>query len=375
MLSKIIRLLKDDLTTWLLPYLINSLLKKKSTHNGIIDICFCFVDHFEPGTGGVDPVTERNRIMKWVQDYPQLANKYFDADGIHPQHTFFVPPHYVKGNNMDPLIDLCKKGYGEIEFHYHHERIPPNPDNSELFRLKLTKYLKMYSQMGLFGSTKDNTKMYGFIHGKFSLDNALGEKYCGVNDELIILNETDCYGDFTFPSRGKAQPKKINSIYYAKDDPTKPKSYNDGIDVRVGGSKHGDLLIFQGPLGIVFNPGIDRKRIYIDIANIGPTDPPVKKRIDLWVRTGIRVIGKDNWIFIKIHTHGAQEDHYDALFGVYAQEMYKYLGKKYNDNNHYRLHYITAREFYNIVKAAEKGLQGNINDYREYILSKPKYNL
>jgi hypothetical protein len=35
------------------------------------------------------------------------------------------------------------------------------------------------------------------------------------------------------------------------------------------------------------------------------------------------------------------------------------------------LHYVTAREVYNIIKAAEAGLTGSPHDYRDYELPPP----
>ena len=55
---------------------------------------------------------------------------------------------------------------------------------------------------------------------------------CGVNDEIDILRETGCYADFTLPSSpSPTQTRKINSIYYAVDDPLEPKSHDWGTDV------------------------------------------------------------------------------------------------------------------------------------------------
>jgi len=45
--------------------------------------------------------------------------------------------------------------------------------------------------------------------------------------------------------------------------------------------------------------------------------------------------------------------------------------KDYCHLNGLSLHYVTAREAFNIVKAAEQGLTGNPEQYRDYILKKP----
>src|SRR5262249_32297077 len=39
------------------------------------------------------------------------------------------------------------------------------------------------------------------------------------------------------------------------------------------------------------------------------------------------------------------------------------------------LHFVTAREAYNIVKAAEAGHSGNPNDYRDYLIPPPANRL
>ena len=41
---------------------------------------------------------------------------------------------------------------------------------------------------------------------------------------------------------------------------------------------------------------------------------------------------------------------------------------KYNYGVNYKLHYVTAREAYNIVKAAEAGKAGNPGEYRDFVI-------
>ena len=48
---------------------------------------------------------------------------------------------------------------------------------------------------------------------------------------------------------------------------------------------------------------------------------------------------------------------------------------KYNDGCNYILHYVTARELYNIIKAIEEGEPGtNPEEYRNYRIQSPIYN-
>ena len=46
--------------------------------------------------------------------------------------------------------------------------------------------------------------------------------------------------------------------------------------------------------------------------------------------------------------------------------MHKYLNEHFNDGKKYCLHYVTAREAYNIVKAAEHNHSGNPESYRNF---------
>ena len=160
----------------------------------------------------------------------------------------------------------------------------------------------------------------------------------------------------------------INSIFYAKDDPKNPKSHNTGKEVRVREKQQGDLMIIQGPLGLRFKKTGKRFKLAIEWGDISNSNPPTKQRVDFWVKSGVHIKGCPNLVIIKVHTHGAWEGCQEAVLGRPAEEMFSYLEKEYNDGKKYRLHYVTARELYNIIKAAEKGKKGNLGEYRDYII-------
>jgi len=143
--------------------------------------------------------------------------------------------------------------------------------------------------------------------------------------------------------------------------------------VRVGGSPSGDLMIVQGPLALNW-----RNRRFGIIPRIENSDirrscPPSAQRVDDWIRTGIHVQGRPEWVFVKIHTHGTQEGDMDTLLGPQMDAMHTYLESAYNDGERYVLHYVTAREVYNIIKAAETGKQGDPNQWRDFILPRPSH--
>jgi len=169
-----------------------------------------------------------------------------------------------------------------------------------------------------------------------------------------------------------SNPDKINSIYYALDDPNKAKSYNTGKHVRKNGKEWGDLMMIQGPMHAYFlYKNIAGLRIMGDAVN--GNSHVAKGRIDLWVKTGIHVKGAGNVVIIKTHTHGAVD--YEAVLGNELHGILHYLETQYNDGNRYMLHYVTARELFNIVKAIEHGEPAdNIEQYRNYKIQSPVYN-
>ena len=301
--------------------------------------------------------------------YPKIAAKHKDFHGNIPRRTWFFPPHYHRNYNLKKLVSLCEKGYGEIELHLHHGKT--QPDTSNNLKKTILQCIMEYKKFGIFGS-QNIGKRYAFIHGDWALDNSRNGKYCGVNNEIQILNQTGCYADFTFPSLCESNPKQINSIYYAADNPNKPKSYDRGNPVKKGIKKSGDLMIIQGPLHpFFFSNKFTSLRTPGDAINGKP--PVTNKRVDFWVKTGINIKGKNNWIIIKTHTHGAIDS--NAVLGEEINNIFNYLETKYNDGQTYILHYVTARELYNIIKAVEADEEGdNPEEYRDYLIQKSSYD-
>jgi hypothetical protein len=352
---------------WLGSYIKDALfLHKNLSEHKPVHVMFCHVDHFEPKWQNPGIEIERDRVNEWVNNYPKLAENHRDADGCFPKHTFFYPAEEYRPEHLEKLAALVEAGYGEVEIHLHHDN-----DTSEGLFEKLREFKKQLLEHNLLRKNFEGQKLrFGFIHGNWALDNSRKDgRLCGVNNELIVLKNAGCYADFTLPSApSETQTKKINSIYYAKDDPDQPKSHNTGVDVEVGKSPSGDLMIVQGPLALNWK---DRKwgvLPKIDQASIDQVKVPNNDRVDLWIRQAISVKGKEDWIFVKVHSHGAMEAGFPVLLGKPRDRMLSYLETKYNDGENFILHYVTAREMYNIIKAAENGEKGNPNNFRDYIL-------
>jgi hypothetical protein len=358
------RTLRNSLI-WLPEYLKQHLRISRSAPQHVF---FCICDHFEPYNNRADSVTAFNRIRKWVDCYPAIVEKFRDSSGNWLKYSFFYPQEEYTEADINLLATLCRAGYGEVEVHLHHD----NDTSDNLRRTLLDFKNTLHEKHGLLSRDAVSGNIsYGFIHGNWALDNSRKDgRWCGVNDEITILQETGCYADFTLPSApSETQTSKINSIYYATDDPTRPKSHNSGHNVKVGGQGKG-LLMVQGPLGLNWQ----RRKIGIlptlENGGIYPGLPVTKDRVRCWLNERVRIDGVEDIIFIKIYNHGAFEEMSELFLkrGGLAT-LLSCLTETCAENNHL-LHFVTAREMVNVIRGLENGQhpQDNLMNYR-YILS------
>ena len=331
-----------------------------------VDVIFCLADHWEPGWRDAPETEQRRRVSRWVDQYPALADDFHDADGRCPQHTWFYPFEQYRAEHLDALADLVRRGYGEVELHWHHDGL----DEHQAWEALLDGKQALAGHGLLAYDPSTHTTRYGFVHGNWALCNSHRDGlHCGINAELVLLAASGCYADLTLPGPpNSTQTRKVNSIYYAANQPGRPKSHDTGVDVRVGGQASGDLMIVQGPLA--FNWRSRKAGILprIENADLSADNPPTPDRVDLWVRQGIGVAGRPEWVFVKVHTHGCVDAHGPVLLGDPVRRMHQHLARSYNDGRRYRLHYVVAREMFNLVKAAEAGHRGNPDAYRDFIL-------
>jgi hypothetical protein len=350
------------------PYLLDTPRRPWSGKTrGPVDLLLCVADHYEPKWGGASPDVARGRVANWVRDYPRLFGGFRDSDGRPPRHTFFYPIDEYDPEHVDALAGLCTVGYGEVEVHLHHDG-----DTAENLRRTLLDYKEVLrNRHGLLASHPETGEpVYAFIHGNWALDNSRPDgRWCGVNNELDVLRETGCYADFTLPSApSPTQTRTINRIYYATDDPCRPRSHERGVTAGTAPPPPDSLLLIQGPL--VLDWGRRRWGIAPRVENgcIQGNQPPTDARIPAWLRAGVRVAGRPDWFFVKLHTHGATESNQRVLLGEPTVEFHRALARRAAADPNFRYHYVTAREMYNLVRAAEAGWEGSVDGARDYEL-------
>jgi hypothetical protein len=338
-----------QLHQWLGTYWLSS--ESNNTKNNTKHYIFTMVDHYEPG---FDSSTAILASKNWLNKFEPIANRHFDSYGNNFKYSWFYPYDQANDDVIKRLIKTTQKGFGEIEFHWHHPKYTNNT-----FREALSEAIGWFNKHGLMISDKPNAKPnFAFIHGNWALDNSLS--VCGVDNEIDILQEFGGYMDMTFSTIGQdSQPfHKINQLYHVVDTPDS-KSYESGQEA-IFNKVNDDFLIFQGPLNFSLDLSIE----YGAVENYAL---PTPKRIRKWMDSNIHVNGKPEWVFIKVYSHGIQSD---AIINSHLDSMLSDLYEEV-DARSAKLHFMTAREAYNVVKAVEAGLSGNPEEYRDFVIDKP----
>lgn len=344
---------------WLLPYLLSTGKRRPPRFDQPVHLLLAICDHYEPKLGKAPPNVASERVRRWVEEYPKQFANFKDSDGRSPRHTFFYPIEEYEPEYLEALAGLCRAGYGEVEIHLHHDN-----DTADNLRRTLLDFKKLlHERHGLLGKDRETGEIaYGFIHGNWALDNSRSDgRWCGVNNEIDVLQETGCYADFTLPSApSETQTRKINSIYWAVDDPNRPKSHNWGVDIGTQSRPERSLLMIEGPLLLDWSKrkfGVIPK---VENACIQGNQPPSMDRLANWLKACVQVPTRRDWFFVKLHTHGANEHNMCALLGNPMLQFHEGLRNLARREKNFHFHYVSAREMANLALAAAQGWQGTV---------------
>jgi len=324
-------------------------------------LLFALCDHYEPLWGGAPEDVGRARVDAWADRYAALG-EFRDSNGRPPRHGWFFPGEEYRPHFLDQLGRLVRGGYGEVEFHLHHDG-----DTAATLAPRIEEHLKMFAEHGHISRDAKGRFQWAFIHGNWSLANGRPDrKWCGVDDELLLLHQLGCYVDLTFPSApDPCQPDKVNQIYWPTGDLSKRRSYEHGARAKVGEHFDDRLLMITGPLSL------SPKGFGVRLENgaITGNDPPSAERVSSWIDQRIHVEGRPEWIFVKVHTHGAIEKTAASLLGEGGRNLHSALAHHAREG--IQLHYVTAREMFNVARAAMDGKSGDPSAYFDYVVKPP----
>ena len=241
-----------------------------------------------------------------------------------------------------------------------------------------------------------------------------------------MLKRCGCYVDMTMPSApSPTQARTINRVYYAGDRPGRPRGHDYGRPIRHtgrddvvasdgypscnargraslenpvqarksveteaglataspprrsqardAGARYDELMIIPGPLALDWTRRKWGVMPRIENADLTAKNPPTRHRVEIWLRQNVGIRGLPTWTFAKVHTHGCLPANRDMLLSPTMVEFHNDLQTLCDDRD-VRLHYLTAREMYNVARAAEDGIAEWSRELRDYEISPPPWN-
>lgn len=305
-------------------------------------------DHYEPYWRGADAATAHQRVARWSAQWPAIAARHRDSRGRPPQYSFFYPEEEYDPRLLEALATMQRAGIADVEVHLHHDG-----EGEDDFRRRIGGFVEtLRNEHGLLRE-RDGRAAWCFIHGNWALDNSHPEgRYCGLDNELSLLAELGCVADFTLPAApSPCQTRIVNSIYRATDDPARPRSHDDGRSVRHGTTPGEGLLMVQGPLTLRRH---QRRRWLpgVECGELTRVDPPSAHRVARWLAAAPRIGGH---AFVKLHTHGAQEDTARALLDDGGLDRLFSLFADACRERHVACGFVSAWECVTLIESLEAG--------------------
>ena len=181
---------------------------------------------------------------------------------------------------------------------------------------------------------------------------------------------------FHLPRRARREPSPaiVNQIYWPVGDLARKRAYERGERARVGEVRRDRILLVEGPLALATRA--EKIPVRIENSAITAKEPGTKRRIATWVEQNIHVQGRPEWVFVKVHTHGAPEPRGRPLLGEGGRTMHRAaphspLQRRAATGSSAYVKEGHRREMFNIAIAAMEGLEGNPFAYKDHVLAPP----
>ena len=127
-------------------------------------------------------------------------------------------------------------------------------------------------------------------------------------------------------------------------------------------------MLIQGPLLLNWSNRKYGLLPRLENACLQASQPATDARIDLWLRARVQVPTRPDWFFVKLHTHGAWEANHEVLLGQPMVCFHEALARRVREESRFHIHYVSAREMYNLARAAEAGWKGTVADALDFEL-------
>ena len=106
----------------------------------------------------------------------------------------------------------------------------------------------------------------------------------------------------------------------------------------------------------------------VDDGALAQNYPLTLHRLEQWRSAAICVTGRPEWVFIKLYSHGFFDWDQDVMIGEQMKRFMNEVLELAERTGQFKLHFVSAREAFNLVAAAVDGKQGPPAAFRDYRL-------
>ncbi|HEY6327707.1 MAG TPA: hypothetical protein VI756_00100, partial [Blastocatellia bacterium] len=161
----------------------------------------------------------------------------------------------------------------------------------------------------------------------------------------------------------------INAIYEYGGDPNRRRCHSSGPSVTAG-TLPKLPVIMTGPLVFDWRGGKRGLPVpRLDGGVLARNYPLDMTRVHNWIKAGISVEGKPEWVFIKLYCHGFFPQDEEYTIGEPIIRFFDDLLNQAHRTGEFKIHFATAREAFNMVMAAAAGEPGEPGEFRNYCFS------
>src|SRR5262249_10417263 len=129
-----------------------------------------------------------------------------------------------------------------------------------------------------------------------------------------------------------------------------------GTPAQVGvAPPNGSLMMIQGPLALDWRCRKWGLFPRLENGDLTARRPPSLDRLALWMQAGVHVVGPNDWLFIKLHAHGAEEASAEMLLGEPMRRFHESLREFASRDSGFRYYYVTTYEMASLVRQAQNG--------------------
>ena len=359
-------------------------------------IIYMHADHFEMAGGyrveaNKDPDILEQKLVVLIEDFKKTKIK--PSLFVHPwfgvryqKEKVVITPSAASMVLKKYLKQLEDTG-ADINLHIHHERwtntdlvIEPwktllrenKVNDAQMLRTYIETSKEFFKEAGI------DMESWGFVHGMWAL-NASDKRACNISNELIILNEHGCFGDFTFPAGRERCSPKMSGIFFVPPKKGR-KVYNIGLPLiprrnqlvnpkmfivfypttRNVFTAIDSLLLHKGERAYYYNTTLSPNTFAgkNTVGALCPEDP--REIVQEWLLSSMVI---DRTLIIKTNAHSMNDDFWlidgkvENKSPLFHPDHVERMGilERFANKFEVEIHYLTARELYAFTKAIDKG--------------------